>query len=295
MISDQAVGLTGMVLSGTPRDTLNVVDLVYNPDGGPRPEVLITDAGSYSDVVFGVVTLLGFDYRPVLADLPDTKLWRIDAGADYGVLDKAARGRVNLAKIRRHWPDVLRVIASVHTREISAHDVIRVLQHDGRLTDLGEAVAYYGRIFKTLHVLTFAVDPGYRRHLKGMRNLQEQRHGLGRHVFHGRKGELYQAYHAGMEDQLGALGLVLNCITLWNTPVLGPRAERAPRPGLPGDRRRRRPAVGLPAQTHQRARPLLVCAARPRGAAAPSAARPRRGRGVTACDAVPADGVPGRW
>jgi hypothetical protein len=40
-----------------------------------------------------------------------------------------------------------------------------------------------------------------------------ERHGLGRHVFHGRKGELYQAYHAGMEDQLGALGLVLNCIT----------------------------------------------------------------------------------
>ena len=75
MISDQAIGLAAMVvLSGTPRDTLNVVDLVYNPDGGPRPEVLITDAGSYSDVVFGIVTLLGFDYRPVPADLPDTKL-----------------------------------------------------------------------------------------------------------------------------------------------------------------------------------------------------------------------------
>ncbi|KUL30853.1 hypothetical protein ADL15_23105 [Actinoplanes awajinensis subsp. mycoplanecinus] len=131
MISDQAIGLAGKVLSGTPRDTLNVVDLVYNPDGGPQPEVLITDAGSYSDVVFGIVTLLGFDYRPVLADLPDTKLWRVDARADYGVLDKAARGRVDLDKIRRHWPDVLRVIASVHTREISAHDVIRVLQHDG--------------------------------------------------------------------------------------------------------------------------------------------------------------------
>jgi hypothetical protein len=134
MISDQAVGLTGRVLSGAPRDTLNVVDLLYNPDGGPRPEVLITDAGSYSDVVCGIVTLLGFDYRPVLADLPDAKLWRVDAAADYGVLDKAARGRVDPDKIRRHWPDILRMIASVHPREISAHDVIRVLQHDGRRT-----------------------------------------------------------------------------------------------------------------------------------------------------------------
>ena len=29
-----------------------------------------------------------------------------------------------------------------------------------------------------------------------------------------------RTYHEGMEDQLGALGLVLNCITLWNTVYL---------------------------------------------------------------------------
>lgn len=56
--------------------------------------------------------------------------------------------------------------------------------------------------------------------MKGIRNLQEGRHDLGRHVFHGRKGELHQAYREGQEDQLGALGLVLNCITLWNTVYL---------------------------------------------------------------------------
>jgi hypothetical protein len=43
---------------------------------------------------------------------------------------------------------------------------------------------------------------------------------LARHIFHGRKGELHQAYRQGQEDQLGALGLVLNCVTLWNTVYL---------------------------------------------------------------------------
>jgi TnpA family transposase len=37
-----------------------------------------------------------------------------------------------------------------------------------------------------------------------------------RTVFHGRGGELRQAYREGQEDQLGALGLVLNAIVLWN-------------------------------------------------------------------------------
>jgi hypothetical protein len=84
--------------------------------------------------------------------------------------------------------------------------VIRILQRDGRPTQLGDAMAVYGRIFKTLHVLTFADDPDYRRQLKSMR--------------HGRRGELHRAYHTGMEDTLGALGLVLNCVTLWNTVYL---------------------------------------------------------------------------
>jgi len=36
-------------------------------------------------------------------------------------------------------------------------------------------------------------------------------------LFHGKRGELRQRYREGQEDQLGALGLVVNVIVLWNT------------------------------------------------------------------------------
>ena len=75
----------------------------------------------------------------------------------------------------------------------------------------------YGRIFKSLHILACLDDENYRRDIKAIRNLQEGRHSLAGKLFHGKKGDLYQRYHDGMEDQLGALGLVLNCIVLWNT------------------------------------------------------------------------------
>jgi TnpA family transposase len=170
--------------------------------------------------VFGLLRLLGFDYRPQLADLPDAKLWRIDPGADYGPLDTAARGRIDLDRIRRHWSDILRLTGSIHTGAVSAYGAMRMLQHGGQPTQLGEALAHFGRIFKTLHVLAYVAAEPYRREIKGMRNLQEGRHDLARHLFHGRRGELHRAYHDGMEDQLGALGLALNCITLWNTVYL---------------------------------------------------------------------------
>ena len=36
-------------------------------------------------------------------------------------------------------------------------------------------------------------------------------------IFHGKRGELRQRYREGQEDQLGALGLVVNLVVLWNT------------------------------------------------------------------------------
>ncbi|MFI7709235.1 Tn3 family transposase, partial [Nonomuraea sp. NPDC049480] len=189
-------------MAGTPRDSLHVLDVLYDRDGGRRPEMIVTDTAAYSDIVFGLLTLAGYAYAPQLADLPDQKMWRIDARADYGPFTDAARGRVDPARIDRHWEDILRIIGSIHTGAVRAYDVIRMLSRDGRLTPLGDAIAHYGRISKTLHILRMADEPGYRHQIKAQANLQEGRHALARKVFHGRNGQLYQNYHEGMEDPL---------------------------------------------------------------------------------------------
>jgi TnpA family transposase len=68
-----------------------------------------------------------------------------------------------------------------------------------------------------LHVLTTIDDEEKRRATLAQLNRGEGRHSLARVVFHGKRGELGQRYREGQEDQLGALGLVLNVIVLWNT------------------------------------------------------------------------------
>lgn len=104
---------------------------------------------------------------------------------------------------------------------VSAHDLMRTFQGSGRNSTLARALGEYGRIGKTLHLLDLADDELYRRSLLIQVNKGERRHGLARTVFHGRGGELRQAYREGQEDQLGALGLVLNAIVLWNTRYMG--------------------------------------------------------------------------
>ncbi len=140
----------------------------------------------------------------------------------------------------------------------------------------------------------YGVERCHRRDIKGIRNLQEGRHALAGAVFHGRKGELYQRYHKGMEDQLGALGLVLNCVVLWTTRYMNAAIEQlraAGHPVLDDDiARLSRRSCLFRAPPPQRPRPLLLPAAPTgrRNARAPRP-RPRRRRGGRVGRPVSAD------
>jgi TnpA family transposase len=232
-INDQAFGIGHKIVAGTDRDCLHAIDLFFGLGGARLPEVLVTDTGSYSDLIFGIANLLGIDYRPALADLPDQKGWRAANGADYGSLNTFARRKLDIGKVRRHWNEILRLIATIYTSKVNASDVVRALQRDGHPTALAEAIATYGRIFKTFHILQVIDSQPYRRGIKGMRNLQEGRHALAEKIFHGRRRELFQRYREGMEDQLGALGIVLNCVVLWNTVYIDAALNQLRAQGYP--------------------------------------------------------------
>ena len=177
----------------------------------------MTDTAGYSDVVFGLFWLLGFQFSPRLADLGDSRFWRIDRETDYGVLDELARHRINIKLIIQNWDDLLRVAGSLKMGLVRPSELIRVLQQGSKRSVLARAIGELGRIPKTLHLLTFINDPNYRRRILTQLNRGEGRHRLARKCFHGQRGELRQKYREGQEDQLGALGLVLNALILWNT------------------------------------------------------------------------------
>lgn len=73
------------------------------------------------------------------------------------------------------------------------------------------------RVVKTLHVLDYCTDPLYRRAIHRILGRGESRNSLARDIFHGGRGRLRQHYQAGQENQLGALGLMVNVIVLWQT------------------------------------------------------------------------------
>lgn len=222
-INDQVSGIGAVVVTGTMRDSLHVLDVILNRDGGAAPQMIATDTASYSDIVFGLFRLLGYQFSPRLADMPDQRLWRLTApggpAADYGSLNAVSTNKLSAGRIRAQWADMLRVVGSLHSGSVAGYDLLRMLGRDGNPTPLGAAFADYGRAAKTLHLLAMydPEDESYRRSIHVQLTVQESRHRMARKIFYGQRGELRQRYREGQEDQLGALGLVLNAVILWNT------------------------------------------------------------------------------
>jgi len=219
-LSDQFAGFHGVVVPGTLRDSLYILEGLLEQQTSLRPTELMSDTAGYSDIVFGLFRLLGYQFSPRLADLGDTRFWRLDTTADYGPLDGVARHRADTTLIATHWDDLLRVAGSLSTGSVRASEILRVLQGGGRPTPAGRAIAELGRIAKTLYLLAYLDDEPYRRRILTQLNRTEALHSLARQVFHGQRGQLRQRYRDGQEDQLGALGLVINAIVLWNTRYL---------------------------------------------------------------------------
>jgi TnpA family transposase len=217
LLSDQFSGLNDITVPGTLRDSLILLSVVLEQQTDLQPTQIMTDTGAYSDVVFGLFRLLGYRFSPRLADVGGTRFWRLDAQADYGLLNPISAHHLSLQKIAPHWDDMLRLAGSLKLGRVSAAGIMRTLQVGDRPTRLAQAIAEFGRIDKTLHTLTYIDDEAKRRGTLTQLNRGEGRHSVARAVFHGKRGELRQHYREGQEDQLGALGLMLNMIVLWNT------------------------------------------------------------------------------
>ncbi len=215
--SDQFTGFHAIVVPGTIRDSLYVLDGLLEHETSLEVQEIVTDTAAYSDLIFGLFRLLGFQFSPRLADLGRTRFWRINRRAEYGLLNSLARSRINLKLIRSHWDDILLVAGSLVQGTVRASELIRALQRGGRPSSLARAISEIGRIAKTLHLLAYIDDEAYRRRILRQINRGEGRHSVARAVFFGKRGELRRRYKEGQEDQLGALGLVVNAIVLWNT------------------------------------------------------------------------------
>lgn len=139
-MSDQFSGFHGVVIPGTLRDSIFVLEGVLEQQTGLNPTEIMVDTTGTSDIIFGLFWLLGYQFSPRLADAGEAVFWRIDKEADYGVLNEVSRGQLRPEKISTHWDDMMRVAGSLKMGTVHASELIRSLLKSDRPSSLAQAI-----------------------------------------------------------------------------------------------------------------------------------------------------------
>lgn len=187
--SDQFTGFHSIVIPGTLRDSMFILDGLLEQQSDLKPVELMADTAGASDLVFGLFWLLGYQFSPRLADISDARFWRVDTSSNYGSFDGIARHKVNTGLIEQQWDEMLRVAGSLKMGKVSASELIRSLLRSRKPSTLAKAIGELGRIPKTIYLLTYVDDEDYRRRILTQLNRQESRNGVSRATFHGKRGE----------------------------------------------------------------------------------------------------------
>jgi TnpA family transposase len=219
-ISDQYAPFSSKVVNVGVRDSTYVLDGLLYHESDLRIEEHYTDTAGFTDHVFGLMHLLGFQFAPRIRDLGDTKLFIPKEVTGLDTLKPLIGGTLGIKHIRSHWGEILRLATSIQKGAVTASLMMRKLGSYPRQNGLAVALRELGRIERTLFILDWLQNVELRRRVQVGLNKGEARNALARAVFFYRLGEIRDRSFEQQRYRASGLNLITAAIVLWNTVYL---------------------------------------------------------------------------
>lgn len=216
-VSDQYSVFNTKVISCSPREAIYVLDGLLENNTILKPQKRTTDTHGYTEIIFALCYLLGYEFMPRIRDLKDQQLYRINKDFDYGVFTPLLNKTANIDIVIEQWPSMLHVAFSLKQRTVPAHVVVQRLLNSFPSDRLSKAFTHLGRIIKTQYILRYLTDPQLRKAVQRQLNKGEYRHKLPRWIFFANQGEFTTGDYEEIMNKASCLSLVSNAILYWNT------------------------------------------------------------------------------
>jgi TnpA family transposase len=214
------------VFSSADRESAYVIDgLMHNEV--VKSDIHSTDAFGFSELVFAVSHLLGFSYAPRFKNLKRQRLYifKSHRGLDRSVWKIKPTGYIDDELAIQHWDDILRLIATIKLKEVTASDLFRRLNSYSKQHALYHALKAFGQITKSLFILRLIDDPALRQAIEKQLDRIEHVHRFTRAVSVGNPREFLQAEKEEQEMAEACKRLIKNCIICWNYLYLSQKLE----------------------------------------------------------------------
>ena len=214
------------VFSSAERESAYVIDgLMHNEV--VKSDIHSTDAFGFSELVFAVSHLLGFSYAPRFKNLERQRLYifRSRKGSDRSAWKIKPAGYADDEIVIQQWDEILRLIATIKLKEVTASDLFRRLNSYSKQHALYQALKAFGQVPKSLFILQVIDDPVLRQAIEKQLDRIEHVHRFTRAVSVGNPREFLQAEKEDQEMAEACKRLIKNCIICWNYLYLSQKLE----------------------------------------------------------------------
>lgn len=191
-----------------------------------EPTVCFTDTHGYTETVLAAASLLGFQLAPRIKDVKDKTLYRFERSPSYEHLDPIIKSTIKTPLIHATWDEIVRVMASIKMRRVSASLILTKLSSYARQNSLYQGLREIGRIDKTKLILRCLHDEDFRRLQTKEINKGERSHDLDRFLFFGKQGTLRSRDFLDQTHSFSCLAILHNAIVVWNLQQLPAVLER---------------------------------------------------------------------
>ncbi len=231
-VSDQFGPFANQTIPATVNEAPYILDGLLMTGAGQNIREHYADTGGFTDHVFAVTALLGFQFIPRIRDLPSKRLYLFDPAACPKELKGLIGGKIKERLITANWPDILRSAATMVAGVMPPSQLLRKFASYPRQHELALAMREIGRVERTLFIIDWLLDADMQRRAQIGLNKGEAHHALKNALRIGRQGEIRDRSAEGQHFRMAGLNLLAAIIIYWNTKHLGQAVTSRRRAGL---------------------------------------------------------------
>lgn len=206
-----------LIISSADSEAPYVIDLLMHNEV-VKSDLHSTDTGGYTEILFGAISLLGISFAPRIKNFGRQQLYSFRQRQEYEQKKYKILpdGYINAELIEEHWDEILRFIATIRLKVTSASQLFKRLNSYSKQHPLYRALKEFGKIEKSLFMLTWIDNLELRQAVEKQLNKGENANKFADATYFGRNQEFLHADKAEQEMADGCNRLIRNTIICWN-------------------------------------------------------------------------------
>lgn len=216
-IDERQILFYSLVMSSSEREASYVIDGLLN-NTVSNIKIHSTDTHGYTEIIFAITYLLGIMFAPRIKKVGKQWLYSFlskKIHEERGDLISPNRS-INIKLIEENWQDILRFIATIKLKQVTASTLLKRLNSYARANPLYKALKEFGRIIKSYYILTYFDDVRLRQRVEKQLNKGELANKFSHAVFYANDQKFKQGDPDNQEIAILCKSLIQNAVILWN-------------------------------------------------------------------------------